>query len=60
MDSTGEERASFFEVCGRCYPHLASERAFKSALRRAVEGREAPPELRGRVLELLDEAADER
>jgi len=47
-----------FEVCRRCYPHLACERAFKAALQRAVEGRRAPPELRREVLSLLEEVGE--
>lgn len=48
-----------FEVCGRCYPHLRLETAYREAMRRAASGEEAPPKLRTRVLELLAEADDE-
>jgi anti-sigma factor (TIGR02949 family) len=44
-----------FQKCARCYPHLAFEQNFREALHRAVEGQAAPPELRSRVLRLLDE-----
>ena len=42
-----------FDVCRRCYPHLASEQSFKAALSRAVRGQRAPDELKDRVLQLL-------
>lgn len=42
-----------FEVCERCYPHLASERSFKLALARAVEGQRAPEGVRARLLAIL-------
>ncbi|HZD04955.1 MAG TPA: zf-HC2 domain-containing protein [Longimicrobiales bacterium] len=57
-DRTAGQVAAHLEACRRCYPHLASERAFKAALRRALEGRKAPRELRRRVLRLLDEAVE--
>lgn len=57
-DVTSEQVAAHFEVCRRCYPHLACERAFKAALKRTVEGGHAPAALRRQVLSLLDEVAD--
>lgn len=57
-DVSREEVAAHFDACRRCYPHLACERAFKTALRRAVEGRRAPPDLRKRVIHLLEGAVE--
>ncbi|MDX1493161.1 MAG: zf-HC2 domain-containing protein [Longimicrobiales bacterium] len=48
-----------FEVCGRCYPHLKLESAYREAVRRAGAGQGAPPELRRKVLALLSEARSE-
>lgn len=48
-----------FDVCGRCYPHLKMEEAYRAAVRRAAAGREAPEELRRTVLQLLSEASEE-
>lgn len=56
---TRERVEAHFEVCGRCYPHLQTEEAFRAALRRAAAGQQAPPELRDRVLHLLSEASEE-
>ena len=57
---THEEVDRHFRVCARCYPHLQLEQAFRDALHRAVETQEAaPPELRNRVLELMEEELDE-
>lgn len=42
--------------CSRCLPHHDFERAFLQALASTREGRAAPTELRGRVLELLRRA----
>lgn len=58
-DVTGEQVVAHFEACRRCYPHLACERAFKAALKRTMEGRQAPPELRREVLSLLEGLADD-
>jgi len=44
-----------FEVCQRCYPYLASERSFKLALARAMEGQRAPEGVRARLLAILPE-----
>lgn len=57
-DLTRDQVRAHYEVCRRCYPHLAAERAFKAALQRAMEGRRAPPELRHRVLDLLGEVTE--
>ena len=45
-----------FEICGRCYPQLRTEESFRAAVRTAAQGQTAPPELRGRVLQLLRDA----
>jgi anti-sigma factor (TIGR02949 family) len=58
-DVTTEQVEAHFEACRRCYPHLACERAFKAALRRAIEGRHAPSRLRREVLRLLEDVAEE-
>ena len=46
-----------FDACERCYPHLASERSFKAALQRAVEGQRAPEAVRARLLAVLADTA---
>ena len=51
---THEQVKAHFDVCRRCYPHLASEQSFKAALNRAVEGHDAPEALKNRVLQLLE------
>ena len=56
---THEKVEAHFDVCGRCYPHLQLEESFRTAVRRAAEGQEAPRELKDRVLHLLSGAADE-
>lgn len=48
-----------FEACGRCYPHLRLETAYRDAMRRAARGEQAPPKLKAQVLELLAEAGSE-
>ena len=52
-EMTHEEVERHFRVCTRCYPHLRLEQSFREALHRAVEGEEAPPELKERVLEIM-------
>jgi anti-sigma factor (TIGR02949 family) len=52
-DVSEEEIAEHFRVCGRCYPSLAFEQAFRDALARARRGEKAPADLRERVLEAL-------
>jgi mycothiol system anti-sigma-R factor len=51
-----EEVEAHFAVCARCYPQLATERSFRAAVQRAMDGGRAPEALRHRVLSLLDEA----
>jgi mycothiol system anti-sigma-R factor len=48
-----------FEVCKRCYPHLACERSFKIALQRAIEGQRAPDAVRDRLVTVLSEVSDQ-
>lgn len=57
--ATAEKVEAHFEVCGRCYPHLRMEEAFRTAVRRAGAGKEAPPELRDRVRRLIRDAAED-
>ena len=57
-DLTHEQVDAHFQVCTRCYPHLAMEKSFQKALHRAVEERKAPPELKNRVLELIESAGN--
>lgn len=60
LDGTPERQVrKHFEACGRCYPHLRLETAYREAMRRAASGENAPPKLKARVLELLAEAGDE-
>ncbi len=49
-----------FEKCQRCYPFLRMEESFRLALHKAARGESAPPDLRDRVLEVLDEAASDQ
>lgn len=44
-----------FDACGRCYPHLRLETAYREAVRRAASGQEAPPGLKSRIAKLLAE-----
>ena len=48
-----------FEACGRCYPHLKLESAYREAVRRAAAGQSAPVELKTKVSRLLAEARQE-
>ncbi len=57
--ATAERVEAHFEVCGRCYPHLRLEEAFRTAVRRAGAGQEAPPALRDRVRRLIRDAESE-
>ena len=58
-DSSAEEVKQHFVMCQRCYPHLQLETAFRDAVRRAAAGESAPPELRDKVVALLEEARSE-
>lgn len=49
-----------FEICQRCYPRLRLEEAFRAALHKVAEGEGASPELRERVLRVLQEARADR
>jgi len=51
-----EKVRAHFEACGRCYPHLRLEQAFRDAVRRGCGSAAAPTELRERLGELLREA----
>jgi anti-sigma factor (TIGR02949 family) len=50
-----EEVARHFEVCARCYPALTFERSFREALLRSQEGEATPPELRSKVIQVLQQ-----
>jgi anti-sigma factor (TIGR02949 family) len=56
---TREKVEAHFDVCGRCYPHLRMEESFRTALRRASDGQQAPGELKDRVRQLLSQASEE-
>lgn len=43
-----------FELCTRCYPHLKLEEEFRRKVQCALKQPAVPPELRARVLEMLE------
>lgn len=51
--SEDDKVRAHFEVCRRCYPQLRAEESFRSAIKRAAEGLEAPPGLKVLVRDLL-------
>ena len=42
-----------FEVCTRCYPHLAMEKNFRAKVQAALGQQNVPEGLRNRVMEML-------
>ena len=52
---THERVKAHFDVCARCYPKLALEKSFLAVVARAGRGEKAPPELRDKVLSLIEE-----
>ena len=52
---TREQVARHFELCSRCFPRLQFERAFLEVVRRAERGEGAPPHLKDRILEFVEE-----
>jgi len=52
-----ERVRAHFDVCRRCYPRLRVEESFRSAVKMAVDGQQAPPQLKARVRALLDQAS---
>lgn len=54
-DPSSERIQAHFDVCERCYPHLASERSFKAALQRAVDNQRAPEAVKSRLMAVLAE-----
>lgn len=52
-DLTQEQVEAHFEVCTRCYPHLALESSFKERVHAALARPAVPHGLRDRVLDLL-------
>lgn len=59
VGASAEEMQQHFDMCQRCYPHLRLEAAFRDALKRATSGQAAPPELRDKVVALLEQARSE-
>lgn len=56
LDASWQERVqAHFDVCARCYPHLTFEKSFLDAVRNTEPSEGPPPELKGRILELLAE-----
>lgn len=55
-DLSQEQVEAHFEVCTRCYPHLALETAFKERVHAALARAEVPADLRDRVEALLKRA----
>ena len=45
-----------FDACGRCYPHLDFEKAYRDAVCRAVKRETVPSDLRAKVAALIAEA----
>ncbi len=56
-DASSARVRAHFEKCQRCYPHLRLEESFRLALQKAVRGESTPPDLRDRVLRVLEDAA---
>jgi len=44
-----------FEICQRCYPRLAFEKAFQEAIHRVRSGETAPERVKDQVLQLIQE-----
>lgn len=59
-DTPSASVRAHFEKCQRCYPFLRLEESFRAALRKAARGESPPPDLRVRVMELLEDAATDR
>jgi len=51
-----EQVKAHFDVCAKCYPKLSLEKSFLAAVAKAGRGEKAPPELRTKVLRLLEDA----
>jgi anti-sigma factor (TIGR02949 family) len=47
-----------FDVCGRCFPTLRVEEAFRQAVRKAARGEDTPPDLRERLRDVLAKARE--
>lgn len=50
---SNEEVETHFEVCTRCYPHLAMEKNFRTRVQAALGQPDVPEGLRNRVMEML-------
>ena len=54
LDDSWQERVqAHFDLCSRCYPYLTFEKSFLDAVRNTKPSEGPPPELKGRILELL-------
>lgn len=53
-EASAEEVEAHFNLCAGCRPRLLFEQSFLNALNRAREGESVPPELRAKVLKLLE------
>lgn len=49
-----EQVKAHFDVCAKCYPKLSLEKSFLAAVAKAGSGEKAPPELRRKVVGLLE------
>jgi anti-sigma factor (TIGR02949 family) len=54
-ESLGQSVRKHFDICGRCYPHLDFEKAYRDAVCRAVQGETAPSALKAKVAALIAE-----
>jgi anti-sigma factor (TIGR02949 family) len=52
-DTSARSVRKHFDVCGRCYPHLNFESAYRDAVCRAMKGETAPPALKAKVSALI-------
>lgn len=56
LEGVSHERVkAHFDICARCYPRLSLEKSFLAAVEKAGTGEKAPPELRTKVLGLLED-----
>lgn len=58
-DTTAKSVRKHFDICGRCYPHMDFEKAYRDAVCRAVQGETAPSALREKVAALIAEVDEE-
>lgn len=55
-DVASEQVMAHFDMCAHCYPQLQLEKSFLTAVQKAASGEKAPPELKTKLLGLLEEA----